>query len=244
MNAHSTLAATTLVFVLPALAHAHLDLDDPPSRYGRDELKYSPCGITGGRRSDIVTTLESGATIEIQWNEYIDHPGHYRIAFDDDGDDAFAEPVCLENCDSRTDPTPPTFQFDTALPVLMDGIADRNTFGRDPSYTATVTLPDVECENCTLQVIQVMYDKRPYTSGLTSDDVYYQCADLVLRRAATDGGPRADGPTSDSGGPDGGPATMTSDGGCACAAGGRQQPGLWGAAIGLTVCLLLLRRRH
>ncbi|MCA9560948.1 MAG: hypothetical protein KC583_20510, partial [Myxococcales bacterium] len=42
-----------------------------------------------------------------------------------------------------------------------------------------VTLPDVECDNCTLQVIQVMFDKPPQTSP--GNDLYYQCADLVLR---------------------------------------------------------------
>jgi hypothetical protein len=43
----------------------------------------------------------------------------------------------------------------------------------------TVTLPDLECAACTLQLIQVMTDKPPY-DGL--DDFYYQCADLVLTR--------------------------------------------------------------
>jgi hypothetical protein len=42
-----------------------------------------------------------------------------------------------------------------------------------------VTLPDLVCDNCTLQVIQVMYDKPPYTTP--GNDIYYQCADLVLR---------------------------------------------------------------
>src|SRR5690606_6077325 len=40
------------------------------------------------------------------------------------------------------------------------------------------TLPDIECESCTLQVVQVMYDKKPYGDG---NDLYYQCADIALR---------------------------------------------------------------
>ncbi|MBW2225541.1 MAG: hypothetical protein JRF54_15365, partial [Deltaproteobacteria bacterium] len=52
--------------------------------------------------------------------------------------------------------------------------------GRDQrAYVATVTLPDITCDNCTLQMIQVMYDKRLYTT--LGNDIYYQCADLVLR---------------------------------------------------------------
>jgi hypothetical protein len=56
------------------------------------------------------------------------------------------------------------------------------------SHTLQVRLPDVECDSCTLQVVQFMYDTmRPY---------YFQCADLALRRpsagdaGANDAAPR------------------------------------------------------
>jgi hypothetical protein len=62
---------------------------------------------------------------------------------------------------------------------LLDGIPDTPGGGQS---SVTVTLPDVECERCTLQVIQVMDDKPPYM--VPGNDIYYQCADLVLRRAA------------------------------------------------------------
>ncbi len=58
--------------------------------------------------------------------------------------------------------------------VLLDDIDDAS----GGNYSATVTLPNVECDNCTLQVIQVMYDKPPYT--IPGNEMYYQCADLVL----------------------------------------------------------------
>ena len=59
--------------------------------------------------------------------------------------------------------------------VLLDDIADEGRDVRD--YMATITLPDITCDNCTLQVIQVMYDKPPYTTP--GNDIYYQCADLI-----------------------------------------------------------------
>ena len=77
--------------------------------------------------------------------------------------------------------------------VLLDGIPDQSRDNRN--YLATVTLPDIECDNCTLQVIQVMYDKPPYITP--GNDIYYQCADLVLRAGA--GPPDAD-PGTDTGG--------------------------------------------
>lgn len=67
-----------------ALSAAHLSLMAPISRYGGGVLKVGPCGAPDGPRN--VNELEPGTTIEVEWNEYIDHPGHFRIAFDEDGD--------------------------------------------------------------------------------------------------------------------------------------------------------------
>ncbi len=156
-------------------AAAHIGLRYPPSRYGDLVLKQGPCGVAGGTRSGNVTELEAGARIEVVWDEYVDHPGHFRIAFDGDGDDDFVDPACLSGCDT-TAPEIETHSNDT---VLLDGIADSPSGGQS---SAAVTLPDVECDRCTLQVIQVMYDKPPYV--IPGNDLYYQCADLVLRRAA------------------------------------------------------------
>lgn len=39
---------------------------------------------------------------------------------------------------------------------------------------------DVDCDECTLQLIQVRYDAPPYTVGPDSTDMHYQCADIVL----------------------------------------------------------------
>ena len=149
--------------LLPALASAHIGLDAPTSRYGPDALKPGPCGSSDSRRSANVTYYEPGETIEVRWDEYIDHPGHYRIAFDADGDDDFVDPKEMMELYSND-------------AVLLDGISDKGYGERD--YVATVTLPDIECDNCTLQVIQVMYDKPPYETP--GNDIYYQCADLVL----------------------------------------------------------------
>ena len=167
-----------LVALSPLEAHAHLGLDSPISRYGPDVLKTGPCGVAGGGRTGAVTYYEPGETIEVFWNEYVDHPGHYRIAFDDDGDDDFVDPATM-------------MEFYSNDTVLLDGIEDRGPGERD--YRATVTLPDVTCDNCTLQVIQVMYDKPMYTTP--GNDIYYQCANLVLREGGTAPGADADAGT-------------------------------------------------
>ena len=153
----------SLAALSPSEARAHLGLDSPASRYGPDVLKTGPCGVADGERTLNVTYYEPGETIQVIWDEYVDHPGHYRIAFDDNGDDDFADPATM-------------MEFYSNDTVLLDEITDKGPGERD--YVATVTLPNVTCDNCTLQVIQVMYDKPLYTTP--GNDIYYQCADLVL----------------------------------------------------------------
>lgn len=187
-----------LGLLLSSPAEAHLGLDEPQSRYGQDVLKDAPCGVEGGARTrDRVTVYEPGETITVRWRETVNHPGHYRIAFDPDGVDDLADPACLAGCDTRE----PTIERDTpGVIVLEDMIPDRDTLAM---YETRVTLPDLECDNCTLQVIQVMYDKPPQTRP--GNDIYYQCADLVLRRGASEadaGPPPMDmGPLGDAGPP-------------------------------------------
>ena len=204
-----------LVALAPLEARAHLGLDVPTSRYGPKVLKTGPCGIAGGERTDNVTYYAPGETIEVVWDEYVDHPGHYRIAFDDDGVDDFVDPATMMELYSN----------DT---VLLDGIEDKGPGER--SYMATVTLPDVTCENCTLQVIQVMYDKPPYTTP--GNDIYYQCADLVLRGGGAPPGPDAGTDASTDPGPDAGTGS-----GCGVA------PGAAGSLGVIPMFLLLFARR-
>lgn len=87
--------------------------------------------------------------------------------------------------------------------MLKDFIADGTS-------STQVTLPNIECTTCTLQFIQVMADKPPYTTDLLSDDVYFNCADLTLSATA----PLVDAgvPAGDEAGTGGGNGTTT--GGC------------------------------
>ncbi|MFK7998178.1 MAG: SCE4755 family polysaccharide monooxygenase-like protein [Polyangiales bacterium] len=188
------IALLATILSVPVVASAHVDMLDPPRRYGLRDLKDGPCGIPFGAAGDVVATYEGGSTIDIEITEYVEHPGHYRVALDvDGGDDNLGDPICLTNCDDRrsADPT-----FEEPADVLVLG-----NFEDDPAeaQTLTVTLPDIACERCTLQVIQVMYDKRPYTIG--GDDNYYRCADIAI----TSAGPGDAGPgDAGSGGSDAG----------------------------------------
>lgn len=195
--------AVAVVLGLARPAAAHLLVTSPQSRH--DSLKRGPCGAgADDPRGSVVHTFAPGATITVAWDEFVDHPGHFRISFDDDGQDDFVDPASFT--DVSGGPT-----------VLIDDIPDRDGGG----YTQTVTLPDVECDNCTLQVIQVMTDKAPYGDG---NDLYYQCVDLVLSRSASEGSTTAE---------------TREEEGCGCRSGGGPAVGLVGA-----VGLLGLGRRR
>lgn len=194
----TSFVAALLLAAAPAAAH--IDLTSPTMRPAAGQ-KDEPCGDAGGVRSDTINVFEPGETITVEWTETIGHPGYYRISFDPDGQD-FTIPPAIE---------------DTSLDenVLVDLITDIQP-GQN-SYTQEITLPDIECENCTLQVIQVMTDKLPYTTDAASDDIYFRCADIALR---TGGAPGVDagvpGPDADPAAPDasGNPAAPDRVGGC------------------------------
>lgn len=169
---------------LAAPARAHIDLDFPTERKTNSGgQKTGPCGDGAGTRSANVTTYAPGSTITVKWRETIQHPGHFRIWFDQDGVDDFTCPT------SATD-------YITNNPLVLDNIADGTT-------QVQFTLPNVECDNCTLQLVQVMTDKGGNGFGCTGaggDDLYFRCADLELKAGVTNPTPPATG----SGGADGG----------------------------------------
>lgn len=176
--------------LVPSNVWAHAELTYPPPRTTAQKTKH--CGDGSTTRGANVTTLVPGSTLMVTWNETVDHPGHYRISFDDDGQDFIQPATATENTEGQ-------------LNVVKDLIPDRQGGG---VYMFEITLPDIECNNCTLQLIQMMTDKPPYaTTGPDDNDIYYQCADITLSRGAPDAG------TGGGGGGGGGDAGTGNGGG-------------------------------
>jgi hypothetical protein len=133
-------------------ASAHIAMTVPAVRTA--DQKTGPCGAAGSTRGTNVTTFAPGETIMVEWDETVDHPGHYRIAFDDDGND-------FQNPNNPDDNFPGTMQE-----PIVDKVGGH--------YTQQITLPTTPCDNCTLQLIQVMTTSVPYNS------FYFQCADIRI----------------------------------------------------------------
>ncbi len=114
-----------------------------PPRTSADNLKTGPCG---GVPAGTPTTFPPGATLDVQWEETIDHPGWYEFRFSSDGTD-----------------------FSQLLLRLDD---TQNGYGDLPHrYTARLTLPDAPCERCVVQFIQVMTDRSPPTNYYSCADI-------------------------------------------------------------------------
>jgi hypothetical protein len=261
----SVLAVSALAFfAVPAAAHISLEKGGThKSRYGDAELKNGPCGRDKGTRGTNVYTYEPGQEITVTFNEFVPHPSYYRFAFDNDGDNDFVTPKSIKPIDpSRKCPSSQAdqcgqsdfYNSPTVLPN-MDNL-DPHLSGQAKNWTYKVKLPDVECTNCTLQIIQVMEDDAfhgPYTPGpgfpgdtLYVDDVYYQCIDLILKKgggtnpgnggtagsggAPASGGAPSGGTPGDSGGVAGvGNAPGASGGGAGVPANGGTSAGTGGA---------------
>ena len=176
-------------------AHAHISVDQGGthmSRYSDDGLKKSPCGMTGGTRGTHIYKYKPGATVNVSLVETIPHPGYFRISFDQDGDDGFKIPSGTDgtngDCAGDTKCGPGKADYCNSDTVLIDNL-EPHAAGQllaTHKYTFSVTFPNVECDNCTLQIIQVMNDLNFHTDPYPTDDIYYQCIDIVLSKDAPD----------------------------------------------------------
>ena len=209
-------------------ASAHISLErggTHKSRYGDDEQKQGVCGRVGGTRGTNIYTYEPGETITVKVSEFIPHPGYFRFAFDTDGDDGFLDPRSIKPIDpKRKCPfnehdqcgKSDFYNNETVLPGLDN--LEPHLSGGQKTYTFQVKLPNVECDNCTLQIIQVMedtvhgaYNTSEQNPDGSLEDVYHQCIDIVLKRKT--GG---DAGVRDAGAADAGRSDAGADAGLPC----------------------------
>lgn len=244
----------SLLGAAPALAH--IDLTSPvPRAPGAPDtnLSQGPCGQRDNRRlADKVTTFLPGQTIDVVWDVYVQHVSYFRISFDADGDDSLSA--------RPSTPSDPAADDPTALPAgdgetILAYVEDRT--GSIDHVEQRVTLPNITCDNCTLQVIQ-------FTYGLPlARATYHQCADLVLSGplsnsaepseanadAAASGavppaGTRPEANAPGTGGPVGASDADSSDGGCAFRPASATPTPAWltHGLVGLSLALAWRRR--
>lgn len=238
-------AIAAVLTIAPSSAWAHVRITSPTPR-SSDQLKQRHCGATGSARAN-VQTYAPGAPMHLVWDEYVQHPGWFRISFQQNGD-TFEIPRKSTGPSSKGASNYPTENL-TGKTDQGDGsqntgsfiIADRIL---DGTLSYDFMLPNVTCDNCTLQLIQMMTDKPPYAEDTTSDDIYYACVDLVLTANAP--APDAGGTGTGTGtpGPDAGISGSDAGASGGGVSGGCSASGSSSGALALVALGLLGRRRY
>ena len=179
-----------LIGTAPVMADGHFKLLEPSSRLVEDmrgdPQKLGPCGGTSanaGTPTGIVNTAVGGSKLHIKVQETIYHPGFYRVALAVKAlDELPADPVAVTR---ETEKGPwsisGAMQSNPQMPVLADGLNSHRTrpaAGTQlPPFETDVQLPNVNCEKCTLQIVQFMEDH-----GYNKDGgyTYHHCADIKI----------------------------------------------------------------
>jgi MYXO-CTERM domain-containing protein len=225
-------------------AFAHIDLLDPPARAhgtaagamdddANTNQKLAPCGQAVNGRTDRVTTYAPGETITVRVAEETNHVSYIRVAIDLDGDDDF---VLRQPVAPATQFPPETQEVAQAAEETLDTEHLLSVFREFNTTNGVVleipvTLPNETCDNCTLQVIQLMYD--------TGQIYYHQCADIVIAEGGDTSAPDAGvggsanaGAAGAAGAAGSGGAPSSGNGGTSSAAGTGSTPPANGGAGG------------
>jgi hypothetical protein len=186
------LSAIVAVFLgtAPLFADGHFKLVEPASRLVEDQRgdpqKLGPCGGTSanaGTPTGVVNQAAGGSKLHIKIQETIYHPGFYRVSLAVKSiDELPADPVAVTR-DTEKGPwsISGAIQSNPQMPVLADGLFSHRTrpaAGTQlPPWETDVTLPNINCEKCTLQIVQFMEDHGYNKDG---GSTYHHCADIKI----------------------------------------------------------------
>jgi hypothetical protein len=187
MNASTKFGAAlaVLLAVAPTVTQAHFKLMEPISWLVEDDRgdpqKSGPCGGSNtdyGKPTFIVNQAAGGSKVHVKVQETIYHPGHYRVAL---AVNSPAElPLDPKATTTDTDRGPRSvsaeIQNPVQIPVLADGLFV-HTAKVDTPFETDVTLPNISCKRCTLQVIQFMEQHGVNNPGMFT---YHHCAVLQI----------------------------------------------------------------
>ncbi len=187
-HAISAFALSVGLLTAPTIASAHFILVSPASAVVENVLgdpqKITPCGIDTdrpGTPTNVVTPVTGGTMLHIKVRETVYHPGFFRVALavldraelPADPEDVTREgPRGPISVSAKIDPNPKP-------PVLVDGIWEHRVRTPAQEFETDLKIPNINCEHCTLQVMQFMEEHGVNKDGRFS---YHHCADLKVTR--------------------------------------------------------------
>jgi len=177
----------------PRLSAAHIMLKAPPAtpidwlvpNSEGDPQKLTPCGAdpaatTTYTPSNKINTVTVGDQLTINWIETVPHDGHFRIALAASRAD-LTDPATVNNSNG----TAKSAAISTAYPILADGLFEHlaSSVSAGKTYSYTITIPNMPCAKCTLQLLQFMANHP-----LDPSFFYHHCADMTILAAPTGAG--------------------------------------------------------
>jgi hypothetical protein len=180
-------AIGAIVLLAPTAASPHFVLLEPTNFLVQNELgdpqKLAPCGgrsTDPGTPTNAISEARGGDMLHIKIREAVFHPGHYRVALAvNSRDELPPDPVTT----TRQSPRGPlsvaaTIDPNPKPPVLADGLFVHTERPAPGSFHETdLRLPNINCDKCTLQVIQWMGEHALNSDG---DYSYHHCATIKI----------------------------------------------------------------
>lgn len=179
------LASSALVLAAltaASAAAAHIQMNEPVSRELNDSVKSKPCGPYVKGTAQVEYT--AGDQIQVVFRETVDHTGCFQLSLSTDNDTTWT--LLKQDVDPAGD--------------VPDGtrVIGSPTSGAARSINARLP-PGVTCQNCTLQLTQIMLEGTPQNGVCNANqqiddladngDVYFACADVnILPASVPDGG--------------------------------------------------------
>ena len=167
------------------IVNAHFRLLEPASWLVEDDKgdpqKLAPCGgvlANPGTTTSAVTAVTGGQKLKVVVEETVFHPGHYRIALARKRNLLPADPVVKMH---DTEKGPRSLSAEVAKnprpPLLVDGLWP-HTEKPTGKWETEITVPNITCEGCQLQVIEFMAEHPGVREGGFS---YHHCAVLNIK---------------------------------------------------------------
>lgn len=182
----AAVAAGLVAVAAPAAVWAHFILVTPKSWLIENTLgdpqKAGPCGGKDDNSAiltNVITPMTGGDMIHIQVKETIYHPGFFRVALSVlDRAELPADPEATTK-DSPRGPISVAGKVDPypKPPVLVDGIFMHHERKPAEVFDVDVKLPNINCDKCSLQIIQFMEEHGENAQGRFT---YHHCADLKI----------------------------------------------------------------
>jgi hypothetical protein len=185
MRTFSIVLGGCMLLALSSRGFAHFRLLEPASWLEEsdqgDPQRSFPCGgilTDPGKPTGAITKVRGGDKLHLRIREIFFHPGFYRVAL---AVNSRSELPADPEATTEPGPTGPrsvagAIHYPPSPPVLADGLF-MHVAPFDKDQETDVEIPNINCDQCTLQVVEFMASHAWLKDG---DYSYHHCANLEI----------------------------------------------------------------